>query len=622
MRLLDVNSVAKNRLPVFRDLHENGPSSPLCYAILSHTWGQRQDYKDIVFDDIPSSETFARFLPKKNKLKQWQAAIRKKQVGFSKIANACRIAREMGMSYIWIDSCCIDKSKSAELNESINSMYRWYQNAERCIVYLEDLQPDSDLKYDLKKCRWFERGWTLQELIAPSKVTFYNKSWASLGDRSDASLSELLSNITGIDMGCLQSGENLRSFSNAHKMSWAAGRKTTVPEDRAYSLMGIFDVNMPLIYGEGGPKAFRRLQEEITRLSSDLSIFAWNPSSEADTELDAFGSSPDDFTAHKDIVPCYSSQHFMRTNKGMEMKTSLWRVRCDDMKERLMLVIGKEKNGKLGIGIILRKVGHNMCVRRGKMLLFLDDKITSFTRTSTFYLISPHMDPTYDQVLDMSRERAILIPEDGLGGFHINNPVPEYTWDCEDRLFLDNGHWGGSDWRAIELVNAGLEAKCKLRLIALFVLKDGAPDCYLLRWTEKLSFIFDRKHQTEITRLEDFRHILEGATNEVEIEGSGTEIEGSGAEILLDGRGPRLSIRLIATTADKRCREQFRMDIEAADRNECLSTLGKSMPRDPSPPSPFIFFNDDSDSERMICGHIACATGSQFWGYDREGANL
>lgn len=576
MRLLDVNSVAKNCLPIFRNLHEIDPSSPRCYAILSHTWGRPEDYNDIVFDDIPSSETFAKFLKKSSKLKQWQAAIRKKKVGFSKITKACQIAREMGMDYIWIDSCCIDKSKSAELNESINSMYRWYQNAKRCIVYLEDLEPDSDLKHELENCRWFKRGWTLQELIAPSKVTFYNKSWASLGDRSDASLSKLLSNITGIDVGCLQNGANLRHFSTAHKMSWAAGRKTTVPEDRAYSLMGIFDVNMPLIYGEGGPKAFGRLQEEITRLSSDLSIFAWNPSSRVDTELDAFGSSPDDFTAHKDIVPCYSSQHFMRTNKGIEMKTSLWRIPCDDVKERLMLVIGKEQNGEFGIGIVLRKVGHNMYLRRGNMLLFRDDEITSFTRTSTFYLVSPHMDPTYDEVLDMSRERAILIPEDGLGSFDIKNPVPEYTWDCEDRLFLDNGHWGGSDWRAIELVKADPGKKCKLRLIALFVLKDETPDCYLLRWTEALSFIFDRKHQTEITRLEDFRHALGGATNEVDI----------------DGTGYRLSIQMILTNADKRPGKQFRMKIlGAAERHGYTSTRETSTARGLKPHSPFVVLN-------------------------------
>ncbi|KAH8746900.1 heterokaryon incompatibility protein-domain-containing protein, partial [Diaporthe sp. PMI_573] len=167
IRLLDVRSVNEDRLSVFHELLENGPSSPLRYAILSHTWGKRQDNKDIAFDDIPSSETFARFLDEATQLKQWKMVIEKKKTGFSKITNACRLAREMNLDYIWIDSCCIDKSKSAELNESIDSMYRWYQSSEQCIVYLEDLEP----RGGLRRCRWFKRGWTLQEPSCPPEPT-------------------------------------------------------------------------------------------------------------------------------------------------------------------------------------------------------------------------------------------------------------------------------------------------------------------------------------------------------------------------------------------------------------------------------------------------------------------
>ncbi|KAG6368962.1 hypothetical protein INS49_003181 [Diaporthe citri] len=381
MRLLDVDSVTEDRLPVFRKIVENG-SSRQRYAILSHTWGRPGDYEDIVFEDIPSSETFARFLDEATQLKQWQRAINKKKAGFSKIANACRVARGMKLKYIWIDSCCIDKSNSAELNQSINSMFRWYKNSDRCIAYLEDLEPDGELK----QCRWFKRGWTLQEFVAPSKVTFYDKHWDLFGERSDTRLSVSLSNITGIDMDCLQDEAKFASLSIAHKMSWAAGRDTTIPEDRAYSLMGIFDVNMPLIYGEGGTKAFRRLQEEIARVSSDLSIFAWDRSSRHTPDLDALASIPDEFTEYKDMVPSYHSQHFTRTNKGIEMKTMLWRMICDDGKERLMLPIGKQKNGKPDIGIILRKLSHNVYIRRGNMQPFLDKQITSSTRRSTFYL--------------------------------------------------------------------------------------------------------------------------------------------------------------------------------------------------------------------------------------------
>lgn len=229
MRLLDVHSVADDRLPIFHELHEDGPTSPLRYAILSHTWGKRQNNKDIVFDDIPSSETFARFLDEATQLKQWQGAMRKKEAGFSKITNACRVARGMGLNYIWIDTCCIDKSKSAELNESINSMYRWYKKSEHCIVFLEDLEPGDDLE----QCIWFKRGWTLQELVAPSKATFYDRNWTLLGEKSDSTFCGWLTNITGIDMDCLQGRVNLASLSIAHKMSWACGRETTVPEDRA-----------------------------------------------------------------------------------------------------------------------------------------------------------------------------------------------------------------------------------------------------------------------------------------------------------------------------------------------------------------------------------------------------
>lgn len=542
MRLLDVHSVAKDRLPVFHELHEDDSSSP-DYAILSHTWGKSQDNKDIIFDDIPSRETFARFLDEATQLKQWQEAIDMKKAGFSKIINACRVARELELDYIWIDSCCIDKSKSAELNESINSMYSWYENSERCIVYLEDLDPDGDLR----QCRWFKRGWTLQELVAPSRgVYFFDRNWNSFGQRSDTGLCESISSITGIDMDCLQGRANLTSLSISHKMSWAEGRETTRPEDRAYSLLGIFEVNMPLIYGEGGTKAFRRLQEEIARVSSDLSLFAWDPRAEGNAGLDAFASSPDNFAAYKDMVPSYQSQHFTRTNKGIEMTAILWRVICDDGRERLMLAIGKQKNGKLDVGVILRKIGHNMYMRRGSMRPFSDEQITSSTRRSTFYLVSPHVSTGYEHVLKMSRKSAILIPTTGLGNFHIERSAPEYAWDCEDRLFFNNSHWGGSDWRAIELVNGRSGPKHDQRFVALFSLKHETPDCYLLQWTEDLSVLFDRRHQTETTRLDEFHYAIRGSTNMVTMKDSGT----------------MLSIRLVPSVGDGDAGMQFRMELQ------------------------------------------------------------
>ena len=173
--------------------------------------------------------------------------------------------------------CCIDKTSSAELSEAINSMFRWYEKAKVCYAYLSDVSGDANLKKDVSEfvgSRWFTRGWTLQELVAPKSVLFYSRrytGWHFLGTKED--LCDHISAVTGIDTDTLY-GAGLELASVARKMSWASHRETTRVEDTAYCLLGIFDVNMPLLYGEG-KKAFLRLQEEILRSSYDYSLFAW-----------------------------------------------------------------------------------------------------------------------------------------------------------------------------------------------------------------------------------------------------------------------------------------------------------------------------------------------------------
>ena len=193
----------------------------------------------------------------------------------SKIREACRIARENGYRYLWIDSCCIDKTSSSELSESINSMYRWYALADVCYGFLADVPAEEDHHRNnsrFRRSRWFTRGWTLQELIAPLKVVLLAKDWTVIGTK--LSLGDLIAEITNIDYSALLHVEPLDEFSVAQRFSWASGRKTTRVEDRAYSLLGIFDINMPTLYGEG-ERAFRRLQEEIMRRTPDQSLFAW-----------------------------------------------------------------------------------------------------------------------------------------------------------------------------------------------------------------------------------------------------------------------------------------------------------------------------------------------------------
>ncbi|KAM5546153.1 hypothetical protein V8D89_000279 [Ganoderma adspersum] len=192
-----------------------------------------------------------------------------------KIREACRVARENGYRYIWIDSCCIDKSSSSELSEAINSMYKWYGLAAVCYAYLSDVPSGRDHQAEgsaFRKSRWFGRGWTLQELIAPASVEFFSQDWALIGSKHN--LVDLVENITEINEKALLHLESLSTFSIAQRLSWAADRKTTREEDQAYSLLGIFDINMPTLYGEGN-HAFRRLQEQIMQHIPDQSLFAW-----------------------------------------------------------------------------------------------------------------------------------------------------------------------------------------------------------------------------------------------------------------------------------------------------------------------------------------------------------
>ncbi|PIL28687.1 hypothetical protein GSI_08731 [Ganoderma sinense ZZ0214-1] len=192
-----------------------------------------------------------------------------------KIREACRVARQKSYLYLWIDSCCIDKTSSSELSESINSMYQWYSRADICYAFLPDVPAEEDHRAKgsrFRRSRWFTRGWTLQELIAPLDLVFLANDWTVIGSKE--SLAKPIIDITDIEYNALLRVQPLDEFSVAQRLSWAAKRETTRVEDRAYSLLGIFGINMPTLYGEG-EGAFRRLQEEIMRRIPDQSLFAW-----------------------------------------------------------------------------------------------------------------------------------------------------------------------------------------------------------------------------------------------------------------------------------------------------------------------------------------------------------
>jgi hypothetical protein len=283
------------------------------YAILSHTWEKDeislQEFQYCTDPDFADDPKTARG---------------KAKAGFLKIKGCVELAASQGISYVWVDTCCIDKTSSADLTESINSMYRWYASSKVCFAYLVDVEHAYGLDEPpaWQNSRWFSRGWTLQELIAPSDVKFYSNSWDYLGSRE--SWSRMLSDLTGIPERVLKTND-LSKASVAQKMSWASNRKTTRKEDMAYCLLGLFDINMPLLYGEG-EKAFLRLQEHIAASSTDHSLFAWgvrngSPGETGDnirSYRSIFARSPENFAECGDLVEniLVPPESWTQTNRG------------------------------------------------------------------------------------------------------------------------------------------------------------------------------------------------------------------------------------------------------------------------------------------------------------------
>jgi hypothetical protein len=219
--------------------------NPPPYAILSHTW---TDGEEVTYSELVASKG-------------------KHKSGYAKIRFCGERAAQDGLQYFWVDTCCIDKSSSNELSTAINSMFRYYQRAAKCYVYLQDVQVPEEITDAIswedafRRSRWFTRGWTLQELLAPDDIEFFSKQGKRLGSR--VSLERMIHEITEIPVQALRG--HLFEFSIDERMRWAEKRKTTVKEDKSYCLLGIFKVFIPLIYGEGEAYATLRLKEEIEK---------------------------------------------------------------------------------------------------------------------------------------------------------------------------------------------------------------------------------------------------------------------------------------------------------------------------------------------------------------------
>ncbi|TGJ80950.1 hypothetical protein E0Z10_g7818 [Xylaria hypoxylon] len=406
---------------------------PRSYAILSHTWIEEEEVSFQEFQDID---------------------IRCRKNGFQKITAVCELARLRGLGWCWVDTCCIDKTSSAELSEAINSMFRWYKESAVCFAYLRDLLPDSldkragSFDQDLATCIWFRRGWTLQELIAPRELEFFDKDWNIRGTKAE--LIGTLHNITGVSTRVLENSDRLRETPAGTRMSWAADRQTKRVEDIAYCLLGIFDIYMPLIYGEG-ERAFTRLQEEIIKDKHDLSIFAWKAEPNGQRFRGLLARSPSEFRLCRDAQLSYHlkmTTEYYITNRGIRLYTLLGTDGAGNYLLPLGCTLRDEANqsskkrdtldDKDSIGVYLKKAPNYGMVRAHP------DKLHTYTGW-TSSMISKHgskrihapQDLTvYDcSAIDEQHHLSIRIGESNFP-FEIKSTGPDDSWDANSQMFI------------------------------------------------------------------------------------------------------------------------------------------------------------------------------------------
>lgn len=359
--------------------------------------------------------------------------------GYQKVKNFCKHANHQ---YVWVDTCCIDKSSSAELSEAINSMFNWYRDAEVCFVFLNIKTAGPKISTDeLRNARWCSRGWCLQELIAPSQVKFFNRDWALCGDRQG--LAEKLYKVTNIDPELLYRapGDQLgQHFSIAKRMSWAANRVTTRPEDTAYCLLGIFDVHMPLLYGEGGQRAFLRLQEEILKRSVDHSILAWGNMT-GSRYRGPLATSPAEFSNGATIVTVNSnSAPFETTNKGLRVHLPL--IDIENGKGNVIAILHNcryEDNFMGPLGVVLKPLeSNNVYCRAIDKLQVVDLGLSGKTDSRTIY-ITPQL--LYQRSIGRPKPLAIWFNRDTY-----RQTLP---WPLDRNIRIEGpptGHWNSSSY--------------------------------------------------------------------------------------------------------------------------------------------------------------------------------
>lgn len=314
-------------------------------------------------------------------------------------------------------------------------MYQWYERASVCYAYLSDLPPLVKDEVGFPHCRWFTRGWTLQELLASTNLVFYDSEWGPRSTKHGAAY--LISSITGIQSDILWHNGRIKHASVAEKMSWASRRETTRIEDMAYCLLGLFDINMPMLYGERW-NAFLRLQYEIVKKTNDLSLFAWMPTPENDLLCGVMATTPSVFQNTGTLTYGSRDSEFNVTNKGVQITTQFRTAITNDHPPHFLLLLGKD--GLLNPWyLVLQKVGQDRYVRDNSINSGLWCSETPFNqqfhRTQSTYLIH---DPSYSlQSKDLQKRRLGSTRLHLEGNLKVFEVIPESVWDPAHSIILD-----------------------------------------------------------------------------------------------------------------------------------------------------------------------------------------
>jgi len=469
------------------------------YAILSHTWGN----DEVDFQEFKDME------------------IAKLKSGWSKITKLCEKALSDGLHHAWIDTCCIDKSSSAELSESINSMFFWYRQAAKCYVFLSDFEHGSTLEAEFHRCRWFTRGWTLQELLAPPIVLFYNQAWEEIG--SKIQLCHILSGITSIPKEAIMNETPLGHYSISQKMSWAASRITSRIEDTAYCLLGIFDVCMPLLYGERH-RAFFRLQEEISRNTLDMTLLAWEPTPEdfEDGFCSFIARSPASFKN------CGNIRRFRRENRACSM-TARGLQFNDKHPARLNPTspdyytdvgkIGKPPNQCI-VSLAVTMIGPSLYTRNGRTKLRIQANDIEERRPYYFQPLSyPIHLATLPRHTTISIKDSLHIRVDP--NLKIFDGLPRKLWNELDSLFYRSHD---NNLRVLDI--RGSFDSILMQLVILVFFRSGEPRCLIFDRKEFPGFAAKLLNHTwsehnegwvpespELSKLESYANISQGGKN-------------------------------------------------------------------------------------------------------------